>query len=81
MRYFDKNPVILFDKDLHTISIKLSIDLSYKEKLPKNFYWNINEDQEIVGIYYEIKPELNVAKSKIIEILKKLYKYYTEKDE
>ena len=79
MRYFDKIPVITFDKDLDTISIKLSIDICYTEKLPKNFHWNMNEDQEIVGIYYEIKPELNVAKSKIIEMLKKLHKYYIEK--
>ena len=73
-------PIITFEKgDFRSIHLKLEIDDSFREKLPYNFKWNIDEDGNIIGIYYIIDPRVNIPESSIIKNLKTLYEYYTEK--
>lgn len=74
------SPIITLKKSAKPIiSLKLEIEDCFCERLPYNFQWNRDEDGNIVGIYYIIKPDINISESGLIRELKKLHKYYTDK--
>ena len=55
-------PIITFEKGKYrAINLKLEIDEAFCEKLPFNFKWTLDDDRNILGIYYKIDPAINIS--------------------